>query len=75
MIISLIIAAFLLYVAFNTVWNGSRFETWQLCCIAALCLASWQSAVVMLAISALVIFQGVRGNEIHTLSWIEDLIK
>ena len=75
MIISLIITAFLLYVAFNTVWSGSRFKAWQLCCIAALCLASWQSAVVMLAISALVIFQGVRSNEIHTLSWIEDLIK
>lgn len=75
MILSLIIGAFLLYVAFNTVWNGSRFETWHLCCIAALCLASWQSALVMLAIATLVIFQGVKKNEIRTLSWIEDLIK
>lgn len=75
MIISLIVTALLLYVAFNTTWDGDKFEIWQYCCIAALTLASWESAIVMLIISAWILYQGVRSREIRTLDWIESIIK
>lgn len=75
MIISLIITALLLYVAYNTRLNGDKFETWQLCCIAALTLASWESAIVMLFISCWILYKGISSGEVKTLSWIESIFK
>ena len=75
MIISLIITALLLYVAYNTTYDGEKFPYWVFICIAAIGLASWQSAFVMLALSIWALYKGVKDESVRTLDWIQDLIK
>ena len=75
MIISLIITALLLYVAFKTTYDGEMLPYWSYICIAAIGLASWESAIVMLCLSIWALYKGIKENYIKTLSWIEYLIK
>lgn len=74
MIVSIVITALLLYVAFHTKFDGDRLPSWCFYSIAALTLCSWQSAIVMLIISMYCIIVGVRSGEVSTLDWIENLI-
>lgn len=75
MLISIIITALLLYVAFHTKYAGDRLPNWCFYSIAALALCSWESAVVMLVISIYCLYIGIKSGEINTLNWIENLIK
>jgi len=75
MFISLVITVLLLYVAFNTKFDGEKLPNWGFYAIAALTLCSWESALVMLAITIWMLYRGVRNGEISTLEWIENLIK
>lgn len=74
MLISIIITALLLYVAFNTKFNGDKLPYWTLICIAAIALASWESAIVMLCIAVWTLYRGVKSGEVDTFDWIEKLI-
>lgn len=74
MIVSIIITALLLYVAFRTKINNSRLPNWTFYVIALLALASWESAIVMLGICTYCLYKGVKSGEISTLSWIEKLV-
>ena len=75
MLISIIITALLLYIAFRTKINNSRLPIWTFYVIALIALASWESALVMLGICIYCLYKGVKSGEINTLSWIENLIK
>ena len=75
MIISLIITALLLYVIFNTKYNGDRLPNWVIWSVALLTLASWESALVMLGISIYCLYNGIKLGEISTFKWIENLVK
>lgn len=75
MLISIILTVVLLYVAFNTKFDGDRFPTWIFYAIALLTLASWESALVMLCICIYCLRIGVKSGEIKTISWIENLFK
>ena len=75
MIISVIITVLLLYVAFNTTYDNEKFPYWVFICIVAIGLASWQSSLVMLALSIWAMYKGVKNGDVQTLSWIESLIK
>ena len=75
MLISIIITALLLYIAFRTKINNSRLPNWTFYVIALIALASWESALVMLGICIYCLYKGVKSGEINTLSWIENLIK
>ena len=75
MLISIILTVVLLYVAFNTKFNGDRLPTWAFYAIALLTLASWESALVMLGICIYCLYNGIKSGEISTLNWIENLIK
>lgn len=75
MIISLILTVLLLYVAYNTTYDGEKFPYWVFICIVAIGLASWQSAIVMVALSIWALYKGVKEGNVNTLDWIEDLIK
>ena len=75
MIVSIIITALLLYVAFRTKINNSRLPNWTFYVIALLALASWESAIVMLGICTYCLYNGVKSGNVSTISWIENLIK
>ena len=75
MLISIILTVVLLYVAFNTKFNGDRLPTWAFYAIALLTLASGESALVMLGICIYCLYNGIKSGEISTLNWIENLIK
>jgi len=75
MLISIIITALLLYVAFYTKYDGDRLPSWCFYSIAALTLCSWESAIVMLIICIYCLYIGIKSGEISTLNWIENLIK
>lgn len=74
MLISIILTALLLYVAFNTKLEGNRLPNWCFYIIAALTLCSWESAIVMLFICTYCLYKGVNAGQISTLKWIENLI-
>lgn len=75
MIISLIITALLLYVAFNTKYENEKLPYWTLICIAAIALASWESALVMLGLSIWAMYTGVKDGSIKTFDFIHDIIE
>lgn len=75
MLVSIIVTALLLYVAFHTKFDGDRLPNWCFYAIAALALCSWESALVMLALSIYCLYIGIKSGEISTLKWIENLIK
>ena len=75
MVLSIIITALLLYVAFRTKMNNSGLPNWIFYAIALIALASWESAVVMLGMCIYCLYKGVKSGEISTLNWIESLIK
>lgn len=74
MIVSIIITALLLYVAFHTKLNGEKLPRWTFFVIALITLASWQSAIVMLGICCYSLYKGIKSGDVDTLNWIEDLI-
>lgn len=75
MLISIIIAVLLLYVAFNTKLNGDKLPEWIFFIIVFTTLVSWESALVALGTCTYFLYKGVKSGEISTVKWIEDLIK
>ena len=74
MLISAIITILLLYVAFHTTLNGEKLPYWTLICIAAIAMASWEAAIVMLCISGYTLYKGVKTGDVETIEWIQNLL-
>ena len=73
MLVSIIITALLLYIAFNTKFNEERLPVWTYYVIALLTLASWESAIIMLGLCIYSLYKGIKSGDVDTLPWIEDL--
>lgn len=73
-IISFIITGFLLYVAYNTKIEDAKAAWYIYVIIGLLGMACPLSAIVLLGIIAVILYNGVKEGFIDTLDWIENII-